>query len=675
MSTSRHLAAIMFTDIAGYTAIMGKDEQLAFELLDINRTMQRPIIENYQGKWIKEIGDGIMSSFVTVTEAVYAALEIQKACSNKPGLKLRIGIHLGEVVFENEDVFGDGVNIAARIQAITPPGEIYISEVVQNNISNRNDLQTGFVKVETLKNVKDPVRIYRVHSKDGSTPSYKKIIPFKKYLLRVSALLLLLAASVILYKYISGRSTTKQSMHNERSIAILPFTDMSPGKDQGYLSEGLAQEISNSITIITGLKVIGPSSALKFTGKDITTKHMGEVLNVGVVLQGSIQKAGDKLRIIAELVSTSDNSIIWSQRFDKDMKDIFAIQDTIAKKIVDKLRITLTASEGPRLIKRGTTDEVYSLYLKGMQTYKQAQFDESIRYNLEAIARDSSFASSYAVIALSKTWLIYKSHDYLNEEAIQSAREYANRAILLDPYLAEAYSALALLAWTVELDYPVAKINFEKSIELNPSASLIINRYGYFLLWMKDLDKATQMGRNGIEADPADFNGYVVIITALIYQGKFREAANYIREGRKLFPDNKTINEQSLELSFISGDYDKVIQTVEPLFKNLPDNLSEEWLGYLSISYEKIGKRDKSENLLQLIKSRIDKKGVSSNYCAARIYSIYGMTDSCLACLNRSLLKREPDFKMLKIDPLFDKIRMNEGFIRLYRLYHFDRYK
>src|SRR4030095_11244091 len=176
MPSSRQLAAIMFTDIVGYTALMGRDEQKAFDLLNKNRQIQRPIIEQYNGRWIKELGDGVLASFNTVSDAVAAAIKIQEACNTANDFQLRIGVHLGEVVFENDDMFGDGVNIASRIQAIAEPGGIYISESIYNNISNKQGIQTKFVKQESLKNVKEPVRIYEVLIKDiqPATPTIEK---------------------------------------------------------------------------------------------------------------------------------------------------------------------------------------------------------------------------------------------------------------------------------------------------------------------------------------------------------------------------------------------------------------------------------------------------------------------------------------------------------------------
>src|ERR1019366_8876344 len=213
MSQTRQLAAIMFTDIVRYTALMGSDEQKAFTILIKNRALQKPIIEQFNGRWIKELGDGVMASFNTVSDAVNAAIKIQEACNAAKDFQLRIGIHLGEVVFENDDVFGDGVNIAARIQAVAKPGSIYVSESVQRNVSNKKDITTKFIKEETLKNVKEAVRMYEVLIKDDSI------------------------------------ATAENKMRNisQNSIAVLPFANMSSDPEQEFFSDGISEEIINML--------------------------------------------------------------------------------------------------------------------------------------------------------------------------------------------------------------------------------------------------------------------------------------------------------------------------------------------------------------------------------------------------------------------------------------------
>ena len=672
MSSSRQLAAIMFTDIVGYTALMGRDEQKAFQLLDKNRQIQKPIIEQYHGKWIKELGDGVMASFNTVSDAVNAAIKIQQTCNAAKQFQLRVGIHLGEVVFENDDVFGDGVNIASRIQAIANPGSIYISEAVHNNISNKKDFQTRFAKEEKLKNVKDPVKIYQVTA-DGIVIAHTTPITEKIKKNRIIAIIALITTILLAAIYFYTNSK-KASELNEKSIAILPFDDMSPQKDHEYLSDGLAEEIINSITIIKDLKVIGRTSSFQYKGKGFDAKKIGEKLKVSNVLSGSIQLAGNVLRITTTLVQVKDNKVIWSQRFDKEPKDIFAIQDSIANNIVEKLKVTLSESEKPRLVKKETDPQVYSEYLKGFLLYKREEFGKSIEYFLRAISGDSLFAPAHAYVALAKIWTIYRAGAFADYNAIREAKEYAYNSIRLDPDLAEAYSALALSAWIIELDFVAAKVNFEKSIQLNPSASLIKNRYAYFLLWMGEFDKAEKLSLDAISSDPADHNGYIIVASVNSYKRNFKKAEKYIKEGQRLFPERPAFDNLNLQNKFSSGDYGEIIGIVNNRLEKNPDNIDPLDLDLLSISYFRKGNMSQSEKIMSRLNEKPRIKNTSIDYLLARIFLEYKMYDSCFVYLERSFDKREPDFKLLKIDPLFQSIKQDQRYQNLYRRYGFDRY-
>jgi len=261
MPQSRQLASIMFTDIVGYTALMGNDEQKALGILKKNRELQKPIIEQFNGRYIKELGDGIMASFHTVSDSVNAAIKIQSACNAVNDFQLRIGIHLGEVVFENEDVFGDGVNIASRIQTITAPGSIYVSESVHHNVSNKQGIETRFVKQEMLKNVKDPVRIYEVIT------SVETAFP---------------------------QTPIKQQSQKplEYSIAVLPLLNMSNDPDQEYFCDGISEEIINALAQLNNLRVISRTSAFSFKGKNHDAREIGKSLDVTTLLEGSVRRQG-----------------------------------------------------------------------------------------------------------------------------------------------------------------------------------------------------------------------------------------------------------------------------------------------------------------------------------------------------------------------------------------------
>src|SRR6266487_3056976 len=276
MSSSRQLAAIMFTDIVGYTALMGEDEQKAFELLRKNRQLQKSIIEKFNGTWIKELGDCVLASFHTVTDAVLCASAIQQSCMHTPDLKLRIGIHQGEVVFEDNDVFGDGVNIASRLQALAPIGGIWISESIYNNIANKKDIKTKFVRAEILKNVKEPIRVYEVITNDNEQDQ------------------------------LSFSISAKSKILLEKSIAVLPFVDMSSAHDQEYLGDGLAEELINVLSQLQELKVIGRTSSFSFKETKTDLKAIGKTLNANTILEGSIQKSGNRIRITTQLINAED---------------------------------------------------------------------------------------------------------------------------------------------------------------------------------------------------------------------------------------------------------------------------------------------------------------------------------------------------------------------------------
>jgi adenylate cyclase len=333
MSQSRQLAAIMFTDIVGYSALMGDDENMAFELLSLNRLLQKPLIEQHNGRWIKELGDGVLATFTTVTDAVNCACSIIKGTEPIAGLHLRIGLHQAEVVFDNNDVFGDGVNIASRLMAFAPVSGICISETVRNNVTNNKNITTSFMSEEVLKHIKEPVRIYEILIDGGVA------------------------------KTASGASIKKPPA---KSIAVLPFLNMSNDPEQEYFSEGMAEEILISLSNLKDLKVAGRTSSFQFKGKNIDLREVGDKLGVSNVLEGSVRKQGNRLRVSAQLISVADGFHLWSERFDRNMDDIFAIQDEIALAITEELKIILLDQEKAVITKIPTENKAaYELYMKG----------------------------------------------------------------------------------------------------------------------------------------------------------------------------------------------------------------------------------------------------------------------------------------------------------------------
>ncbi len=374
MAPSRQLAAIMFTDIIGYNALMETDEQNALGLLNKGRQIQQSLIESHGGKWIKAFRDGDLASFNTATEAVQTAILIQRQCKNTPGLDLRIGIHLGEVMFENNDAVGDGVNIATMLTGQATAGGICISGSVHDNVANKNSISTVFLREEKLKYVNDPVKIYQV----------------------------IVDSVDVGYSTSSFNQEKRSTKLTGRSIAVLPFVNMSNDPEQEYFSDGMSEEILNSLTHIKDLKVSGHTSSFQFKGKKINLQELGEKLNVSTVLEGSIRKQGNRVRITVQLMDTMNGYNLWSERYDREIDDIFAIQDEIALAITEKLEITLRENEKAILYKKPTANhEAYDLYLKGRFYFNKrgGGILKGLDYFEQALKKDPELTLAYAGMA------------------------------------------------------------------------------------------------------------------------------------------------------------------------------------------------------------------------------------------------------------------------------------
>src|SRR5258705_2186315 len=636
MSQTRQLAAIMFTDIVGYTALMGNDEQKAFALLKKNRELQKPIIEKFNGRWIKELGDGVLASFNTVTEAILCACEIQIKSDDIPGLQLRIGIHQGEVLFENNDVFGDGVNIASRLQALALIGGTWISESAYRNVTNKKEIKTKFIGTQSLKNVKEPVSVYEIitdHSNNSSniaTMESEKKVP-------------------------------------EKSIAVLPFVNMSNDAEQEYFSDGMAEEILDSLAHLKDLKVAGRTSTFQFKGKNIDLREVGEQLNVRTVIEGSIRKQGNKIRITAQLINAEDGYHLWSERYDRQLDDIFAIQDEIALMITEKLKVILLEDDRELITKTYTQNtDAYELYLKGRYEWGRRTkegFLKSIDYFNQAIHEDQQYSLAYAGIADSYT-LLCAYHILSPEASISKAKIAAEKAMQLNPTLAEAYEAIGHIEFLAGFNWQKAEDNYKKAIQLNPGFATAHQRYSLIL--------ATQ--------------------------GKYAEAIEEIKKALELDPLSKIINTDAGLIHLLMGNANKAIDKCKEVLETDPvfsvalfiQGLAYEQIGHTEFAISNFQKAvtasnnnpitlsalghtlaisgDQSEALtiLQTLENLSGEKFIS-RYCIAVIYAGLGKTDEIFNWLNKAIdsksvwmihlhFSADPRFKELKADMRFTEI-------------------
>jgi adenylate cyclase len=350
----RKLAAIMFTDMVGYSALAQRDERLAVELLEEHRAFLRPAFLKHKGQEVKTIGDGFLVEFASAVAAVNCAVELQEALARRNldaaaerQLQVRIGIHLGDVLRREDDIVGDGVNIAARIEPLADPGGIAITRQVFDQVYNKiSETLVRIGKVE-VKNIRRPMDVYRI----VLGPKTRKAAEGKR------------------------RTSTPSRQPNrghERSIAVLPFVNLSSDRENEFLSDGISEDLLSAFSRIEGLRVAARTSCFAFKGRNEDIRKIGQALGVETVLEGSLRKAGAKLRITAQLVNVADGFNLWSDRFDREMQDVFAIQDDITRAIMAALRLRLSGSGDQPIVKLQTTNaEAYELYLKGRFFWNQ----------------------------------------------------------------------------------------------------------------------------------------------------------------------------------------------------------------------------------------------------------------------------------------------------------------
>ena len=637
MSQTRQLAAIMFTDIVGYTALMGDDEQKAFEILKQSRELQKPLIEKFNGKWIKEIGDAVLASFPTVTDAVFCATEIQHSAHQFPNLNLRIGIHQGEVVFENGDVFGDGVNIASRLQSIATPGSIFISETVHHNISNKQGIETRFIKQETLKNVKAPVKIYEVIT--GNELS---------------------------------KSQSKEQIKKppEKSIAVLPFINMSNDPEQEYFSDGISEEILNSLAHIKDLKVAGRTSTYQFKGKNVDLREVGDKLGVSKVLEGSVRKQANHLRITAQLINVEDGFQIWSERYDRDFDDIFLIQDEIAMTITEKLKITLLLTERISITTNPTENkEAYDLYLKGRFFWNRRGpgLRKGLEYFLKAAELDPQFSLAHAGIA--DTYALFAFYSILPpHEVIPKARQAAEKAIQLNPARVEPYSVLAYITTFYDWNWAESKKQFEKAFAINPAYAPAHYWYSNFLTWVeRDYIHSTEEAFKSIELEPLISHTHTTLATVYFCSGNFEEACKSSQTAIDLDP-HTFISYSCLSASLCElGKYDEAIEVsklaVTVSGRHQYPLIELNWL------YYKTGNIAEAKKISEELFLRSETEFISGLSLSVAAYSLKDY-DKAYEFLERAFAEKAsllvtvelyPFFSFIKTDPRFQTFikRMN----------------
>lgn len=623
----------MFTDMVGYTALGQRNESLSLALVEEQKRLIRPILGRHNGREVKTMGDAFLAEFESALEAATCAYDIQRATREfnislpkERRLHLRVGIHLGDVLEEHGDISGDAVNVASRIEALAEDGGVCMTRQVYDHVINKFELSMMSLGSKTLKNVSAPVEVYRI------------VMPWEE---------------------------AKADRVNAKRIAVLPFASMSPDPNDSYLADGITEEVISTLSSISGLGVISRTSVMGYKGTTKKVREIGHELEVGSVLEGSLRKVGNRIRVTAQLITVSEDEHLWAQSYDKELDDVFAVQSDIAKQVVEALRVRILKPEMGTLDRRPTmSTKAYTSYLLGRYHWNKRTLEgiQKARECFEqSVMEDKNFALGYVGLAdchaiLITNWGVDKRNNQ-NMAKVQLAR-----ALELEPDLAEAHATRGLLfsidfefheaenefrkaielkpsyasahQWLYELLYAESKEDeafneIEKAVDLDPISPIINERLGHFYSRERDYEKALEIHKKTLDLEPA--NPFYHFILALDY-GKL-----------KRFDEAK--GEMRLAMDLSRGSY--------PHF----GKKAEATLAYL------IDDKQSVRKLLPELEAHLGGMMGSQSPDIAAFYFWLGEKEKGFDWLERSYSNKDFYLIMVKDEERFDSVRTDMRFI------------
>lgn len=563
-ATERRLAAIMFTDIVDYTAAMAESEAKGMRLRRAHRDVVQTQVGSYGGEWIEETGDETLSSFQSATDAVNCALAIQASLANIDELTVRIGIHLGDVTKQHGRLYGDGVNVAARIRPLAEPGGICISEEVQHSVHNQSNIETQSIGTHALKNVPRPVSVFSVSGQAAAPrpaatrPAGVRASRAPRWAAFAVALIGLATWGILQWT----RSEPGQNAAPIHSLAVLPFVNMSADPDQEYFADGVAEELLNTLARFRGLRVVGRTSSFSFKSSGAPLKTIAEALGVDVILEGSVRTTSDRIRITAQLVEAETGFQRWSEIYDRDLDDIFTIQSEIATAIAGALRVTLSLEERVRAMTPPTENlAAYQEYLLGRQHLAKLTSGSLARADghfQRAIELDPDLAVAYAGLAHVYLAQVFVS-GLSTEDLVDRAREATHKALALDDQLAEAYTASGGIQ-QIGFDNEGAEAAFERALELNPNDATAYSWYGDLL--RSELgrpEEALALHRKAFELDPLSADTIANLGRDLSALGRPDEAVDWWKKAIEIDPQIGVYDAIADHYWYVSGKLDQAV--------------------------------------------------------------------------------------------------------------------
>ena len=625
----RRLAAVMFTDIVGYSSLTQNNERLALELLEEHRRIVRPIVARHNGREIKTIGDAFLIEFPSALEATECAVEIQRSLHDHNQqstadrrVHIRIGIHLGDVVQRQNDVLGDAVNIASRIEPLAEPDGICVSEQVFDQVRNKISYLTENVGPRQLKNIEYPIDVHRIlWMKD---------------------------------------EIAKLSMDRKR-IAVLPFANMSPDPADEFFADGMTEELIDRLAQVKSLKVIARTSVMSYKKKEKKISEIARELSVGSLVEGSVRKAGNKVRITAQLINPGTEEHIWSSHYDKNLDDIFAVQSEIAEKVAEELKTQLLDSEKKTLEKKPTENtEAYTCFLQGRELSREGNetsLKQAIGLFEKATELDSNFARAYVGMADCHTTLSDGGYEPA-DISIAAVKSLLKRAINLDPNLPEAHAALANMFFT-EDNVLGSETEARTALELDPSLPATHAILSELAGIKGDVEEMVRQLEAAYRLDPIRPRSIWVLGVTYLWVGREGEALELWKKTEQLAP--AYVFRGMTEHYLINEDLEKAKEFYAKAERLEPTNSRVIWMGGVIAAME----GDRERALLAVKKIEDAKMGPVGFNFIGYIYHALDDLDSYFEYVNRAVEAHVRVASTLMYSPLVAKARADPRYREL----------
>ena len=689
---------VLFIDIVGYSKLLINEQSEQVQTLkQIVRGTEQFRLAEAEGKLLRlPTGDGGALVFRTSPEApVLCAMEIAKALKNHPKLRVRMGIHSGPVneitdLNEQANIAGAGINIAQRIMDCGDAGHILLSQHVADDLEQYPQWRSYLHDLGECE-VKHAVRVHAVnlYTDELGNPEVpekfktagaaaekargKSTIPKWALILAAGLILVAIAFGGLLnWQRVKLKTSAPTSVIQEKSIAVLPFVNMSADKNDEYLSDGVSEELITALSKITGLQVKARTSSFAFKGRNEDIQKIAELLHVSHLLEGSVARAGNKLRITAQLIQASDGNHLWSDTYDREMQDIFAVRSEVAQQVAGTLQIRLLGEDKKRLNKKPTENlEAYNLYRQGRyysENITQDSFKKALEFYQQAIEKDPRFALAYAGEA--DTNVVAADVFIAPREAFSKAKEGALKAIELEDNLAEAHAALGHVHFHYDWDWVAAEKEFKRALVLDPQSAQTHLLYTEYLVGMGRFEEAYDQGRQALQIDPLSTSAHVSLGFAFLCVGRSDDAIQQFSKAAELNPNDAWVRICLGRAYLGKGMEQRAIEEMETAQRSDPDNPLV--IGLLGYGYAVTGRRADALKSLEAL-GEMEKKHYVSRMSRVYVYAGLGDKDKAFEWLEKAYQERsdllawfrkDPESKGLHSDPRFAALMRKVGFTK-----------